>query len=65
VTATCVRERNGVWHVVRGRGDSWFRPIMCSEVEGINLPGTTEVREPTCSDCVRAMRNTRRLADVR
>lgn len=47
-----VRERNGVWHVCIGTGDSWFQPILCSELEGINAPGPRVQREPTCPVCI-------------
>lgn len=50
--AECVRERNGVWHLVGGDGDADFRPIACSQDEGIVAPGPGYRREPTCPECL-------------
>jgi len=51
----CVRERNGVWHACRGRGNADWQPIKCSKNEGIVLPGPRVEREPTCADCLAAL----------
>lgn len=59
--AECVMERERtqglrvvreVWHVVLGEGDADFRPIICGG--GINLPGPSRWREPTCPSCIKA-----------
>lgn len=47
----CVMERGGIWHVVGGEGDPWFRPILCHDSEGIIAPGPGYEREPTCPEC--------------
>jgi hypothetical protein len=51
--AECVRERNGVWHIVLGDGNADFQPILCGERDGsgINLPGPSRWGEPTCPSC--------------
>jgi hypothetical protein len=50
----------GVWHAAVGKGDEDFMPIACSDTEGINLPGYTEIREITCMACIVAAKRKRR-----
>lgn len=70
--AECVMERRGlyglgrdVWHVVLGNGDADFQPILCGlqDGSGINLPGHSEFREPTCPSCLLAA-SPRKLAST-
>jgi hypothetical protein len=37
--AECVRERNGVWHIVLGDGNADFQPILCGEQVGMGVHG--------------------------
>jgi hypothetical protein len=53
----CIQERgNRVWHLVLGNGDADFQPIYCGlqDGSGINLPGNSQMREPTCPSCIHA-----------
>lgn len=55
----CVLEHDSVrhiWHVAAGKGDSTFQPILCDDVEGINMPGNRVARQPTCVECYRIWR---------
>jgi hypothetical protein len=47
-----------IWHVAKKRGrSSDFAPIRCSVDEGIVCHGGIFRREPTCPDCIAALRS--------
>jgi len=54
-------EATEIWHVVDGTPDDKFAPILCHETEGIVLPGHPVERDPTCPDCIKLVRDLKRL----
>lgn len=54
---TCIKDRDGVWHIVWGKGDADWRPVRCGG--GILLPGNSQRRAATCPECIGAVRAAR------